>query len=309
MIVSIVGLGLVGGSAGLILKKKGFASKIIGVDTNKVHEAEAINLNLVDECHSLDSALQLADLVILAMPVDQIETQVSRILDQISKDTVVVDFGSTKERICGAVKDHPNRAQFVAAHPIAGTEDSGPQASFLQLYEGKTGIICDKELSSESAFKLAKQMMKLLGMQMIEMDSRDHDLHIAYVSHLSHISSFILGQTVLEIEQDEASIFNLAGSGFESTVRLAKSSPQMWSPIFLQNRQHVSDALAAYIDNLVHFKNCIDKNLEKEMVDCMQNANDIRRILNGINKKTTDDSRATSLLTDVETRNQEKEIV
>ena len=198
----------------------------------------------------------------------------------------MVDFGSTKERICGAVKDHPNRTQFVAAHPIAGTENSGPQASFTKLYDDKMGIICDKESSSKSAFDLVKRMMEVLGMNIIEMDSHSHDLHIAYVSHLSHISSFILGQTVLELEKDEANIFNLAGSGFESTVRLAKSSPQMWSPIFLQNKKHVSDSLAAYIDNLIIFKNCLDKNLEKEMVDCMHNANDIRRILSSISDKT-----------------------
>lgn len=286
MIVSIIGLGLIGGSVGLILKEKGFASKVIGIDQSTGHQREAIELGLVDQCASLEEGLLVSDLVIVAIPVNSIQQLLPKVLDLVNESTVVVDLGSTKQGIAERVTNHSKRSQFVAAHPIAGTENSGPSAAFNTLFEGKTGIICDRELSSDMAYRVAKGMMEILGMHVIEMDSKSHDLHIAYVSHLSHISSFVLGQTVLEIEKDEASIFNLAGSGFESTVRLAKSSPAMWAPIFKQNKKHISDSLGAYIENLMEFKKYIDDENESEMKECMENANDIRRVLNGIENKS-----------------------
>jgi len=286
MIVSIIGLGLIGGSVALKLKKSGFADQVIGVDVNDDHAEQALALGLVDDMLVLSQALAIADLVILAIPVDSIRKLLPSVLDRIDERTTVIDLGSTKAGICGAVLGHPNRKNFVAAHPIAGTENSGPEAAFDTLFDGKTGILCDRVESQESSFLLAKACLEALDMHVVEMDSKSHDLHIAYVSHLSHISSFVLGQTVLEIEKDEATIFNMAGSGFESTVRLAKSSPKMWGPIFKQNNKHISDSLGAYIENLQAFKQMIDEGQEEAMIDCMENANDIRRVLDGINDKS-----------------------
>lgn len=286
MTVTIIGLGLIGGSVALKLKKSGFAEQVIGVDVNDENTRRAIELGLVDDCLALPKALAISDLVIMAIPVDAIRKLLPSILDRIDEHTTVMDLGSTKAGICGAVTGHVNRKNFVAAHPIAGTENSGPDAAFDSLFEGKTGIMCDVDESQHSSYKVAKACLEAMGMSVIEMDSKSHDLHIAYVSHLSHISSFVLGQTVLEIEKDEATIFNMAGSGFESTVRLAKSSPQMWAPIFKQNNKHISDSLGAYIDNLKLFKKMIDDGLEEEMITCMEEANDIRRVLDGINNKS-----------------------
>lgn len=286
MIVSVIGLGLIGGSVALRLKNSGFSDQVIGVDVNDYHTEKAKALGLVDDCLAFPDALVIADLVILAIPVDAIRKLLPTILDGIQEGTTVVDLGSTKAGICGAVIEHPNRKKFVAAHPIAGTENSGPEAAFDTLFVDKTGIICDAEMSQETSLQLAKSFLETLGMHVVEMDSKSHDLHIAYVSHLSHISSFVLGQTVLEIEKDEATIFNMAGSGFESTVRLAKSSPQMWAPIFKQNKKHISDSLGAYIENLEAFKAIIDQADEEAMIDCMENANDIRRVLDGIKDKS-----------------------
>ncbi len=285
MIVSMIGLGLIGGSAALKLKNSGLADQVIGVDTNKDNATKAKALGLVDKCLALKQAIPIADLVVLALPVDTIRELLPNVLDTIARHTTVLDLGSTKAKICETVRDHPNRKNFVAAHPIAGTENSGPEAAFDSLFNGKTAIICDARESRNASFQTAKTCLEALGMHVVEMDSKSHDLHIAYVSHLSHISSFILGQTVLEIEKDEANIFNLAGSGFESTVRLAKSSPQMWAPIFKQNKKHVSDPLDAYIANLTAFKQMIDGGQEDAMTGCMENANDIRRVLDRINDK------------------------
>lgn len=286
MIVTIIGLGLIGGSVGMRLKSSGFADRVIGVDVNDDNCQKAIELGLVHDCLVLEQALKIADLVILAIPVDSIRKLLPHLLDQIGAQTTVMDLGSTKSGICEVVEGHANRKSFVAAHPIAGTENSGPEAAFSTLFDGKTGIICDADLSEQGSYELAKSSLQALGMNIVEMDHKSHDLHIAYVSHLSHISSFVLGQTVLELEKDEVNIFNMAGSGFESTVRLAKSSPQMWAPIFKQNQKHISNSLGAYIENLVSFKQLIDNEDEDQMVTRMEDANDIRRVLDGINKKT-----------------------
>ncbi|UXP31615.1 prephenate dehydrogenase [Reichenbachiella agarivorans] len=290
MIVSIIGLGLIGGSVGKRLREVGFADQILGVDLSDENAQKAVQLGLVDEAVAYQQAVSVSDLIILAIPVDGMSKLLPSLLSQISDQTTVMDLGSTKEQICLAVQGHPNRKNFVAAHPIAGTENSGPEAAFSTLFEGKTGIICDAEESQVSSYELAKSCLDQLGMHVIEMGSKSHDLHIAYVSHISHISSFVLGQTVLEIEKNEANIFNLAGSGFASTVRLAKSSPQMWAPIFKQNKKHISTALGAYIDNLATFKALLDQGEEDAMIACMDNANEIRRVLNGIESKKKNDN-------------------
>ncbi|MFY0654418.1 MAG: prephenate dehydrogenase [Cyclobacteriaceae bacterium] len=282
MRLAIIGLGLIGGSVGLRLKKCGAASHVIGIDKNQDNCEKALELGLVDEIAELPEGIKKADKVLIAIPVDQMIKLLPGILDNIGPDTVVVDMGSTKGELCHSIDGHSNRKSFVASHPIAGTENSGPEAAFDSLFENKTGIICDVEKSSQRALEMAREMYTNLGMKIIEMGSQAHDLHIAYVSHLSHISSFVLGQTVLEIEKDEKSIFDMAGSGFASTVRLAKSSPNMWAPIFAQNKTHVSKSLGTYIENLQVFKEMIDNENVEGMYDAMTHANQIRKVLEGI---------------------------
>lgn len=281
MDVVIIGLGLIGGSVGLKLKKSNLGYHIIGVDNNEQHASRALELGLIDEMGSLDSVVS-ADLVIICTPVDNVLRLLPGILDAIKPDGVVMDMGSTKSEICTLIDRHPKRKSFVATHPIAGTENSGPDAAFDSLFDGKTGIICDEDKSHESALQVVNKVYDLLKLNVVNMDSASHDLHIAYVSHLSHISSFVLGQTVLEMEEDEKNIFNMAGSGFASTVRLAKSSPAMWAPIFAQNKEHVSQSLETYIKNLTAFKVMVDAADKDNMFASMTKSNKIRKILDGI---------------------------
>ena len=282
MVVAVVGLGLIGGSLAISLKQRGFASKIIGVDNNPDHCSEALSLKIVDEVCDLNKASQLANVILLAIPVDAGRIVLPLLLDQTREGQVIIDMGSTKEGICIAADQHSNRKNFVASHPIAGTENAGPSAAFDGLYDDKITIICDEEKSFPSAVEVCKKLYETLKMRVQFMDSKEHDRHIAYVSHLSHITSFVLGQTVLEIEKDEKSIFNMAGSGFASTVRLAKSSPDMWAPIFEQNQEHLSTALDAYIKNLQDFKRKIEAGSKGELRDLMGKVNEIRRVLKGI---------------------------
>ncbi len=280
MNITIIGVGLIGGSMALSLR--GFQTHIIGVDKNEEHCSQALELGLVDEVLPMEEAIPKSHLVILAIPVDSARETLPYILDNISDNTVVTDMGSTKSGICGKVRNHRNRKNYVAAHPIAGTENSGPKAAFSSLYKGKMTIICERELSADFALAMVEKMFKILEMNVIYMKPEEHDRHIAYVSHISHITSFVLGLTVLDIEKDENSIFDMAGSGFASTVRLAKSSPQMWAPIFVQNAEHISIALGAYIEKLQLFKNLIDNRNSEKAIELMKEANDIRRILDGI---------------------------
>jgi len=283
MTIAIIGLGLIGGSMAISIKEIGIAGTIIGVDKNESNAKDALNIGLVDEIADLDDAVYPADFIIIAVPVDQANLLLPKILDKIKSTTTVIDVGSTKEGICRIADQHKNRGNFVATHPIAGTENFGPRSAFYGLFEGKLLIICDSENSSDFAVKKTEEFYKGIGMKIINMKSKEHDLHAAYVSHLSHISSFTLGLTVLEIEKDEETIFELAGSGFESTVRLAKSSPDMWAPIFEQNSQHLSEALNTYIEKLKMFKELIEKKDTLQLSNLMTEANDIRRILEGQN--------------------------
>jgi prephenate dehydrogenase len=281
----IIGVGLIGGSIAIDLRKAGVTTHLIGVDQNDTHAARAKELKIVDDVLPLDQALKNADLIITAIPVNAIRNVLIKILDQINDQTIVIDTGSTKSQICKAVAQHPRRSQFVAAHPIAGTENSGPDAAFSGLFHQKTNIICDQELSSKRALEVADQVFSALGLRTIFMDPIEHDKHVAYVSHLSHVSSFLLGQTVLDIEQDEKNIFNLAGSGFASTVRLAKSSPDMWAPIFEQNAEYLSQALLEYIMQLQKFQYHLMKRDVNELHRIMKDANRIRNVLEGIEMK------------------------
>jgi len=279
MKVTIIGLGLIGGSIALDLRKAGIATQLIGIDQNPANALKAIELKLVDELLPEHEALSKADIVILAIPVNALCAFLPSVLDVVNKNAVVIDTGSTKKMICNSVINHPRRNQFVAAHPIAGTEYSGPEAAFNGLFQNKTNIICEREKSSSQALKTAGKVFQALGMNTIFMESEEHDKHVAYVSHLSHVSSFLLGQTVLDIEKDERNIFDLAGSGFASTVRLAKSSPEMWTPIFEQNAEYLSQALLEYIMHLQKFQYHLQKRDGKELHKIMTKANDIKRIL------------------------------
>jgi len=280
--VAVIGLGLIGGSLALELKKR-FDWTVIGVDSNKENAQKALELGIVDTISDL-SIIKTVDIVILAVPVNYAPQLAWDVLEGIKENTLVFDVGSTKENICKKVVKHSKRVNFVAVHPIAGTEFSGPEAAIYNLFDGKVNIICDRELSSVEAIEKTLAIFKGLNMRTTFMDSKEHDKHIAYVSHLSHISSFMLGKTVLEIEKEEQNIFDMAGSGFESTVRLAKSSPKMWSPIFVENKINILTSLDEYIKNLSEFRELIVNEDRKELRKCMAETNYIKEILNGIKK-------------------------
>ena len=286
MKTTIVGLGLIGGSVAIDLRSAGLATELLGVDLNPVHAEKALQLGLVDRLDSMDSAISSSDLVILAIPVAALTSLLPTILNSVKPNAVVIDMGSTKSLICRSVQNHSNRKQFVAAHPIAGTENSGPEAAFAGLFQNKTLIVCEKAKSSSHAQSVADQVFDTLGLNTIFMEPEEHDKHVAYVSHLSHVSSFLLGKTVLDIEKDEKNIFALAGSGFASTVRLAKSSPEMWAPIFDQNLEYLSQALQEYILHLQRFHFHLINHNTKELLQTMTDANQIRRVLEGIELKT-----------------------
>ncbi len=285
MTVSIVGIGLLGGSFALILREKYPKMRFIGVDTSVVNGQLALAKGIVDEVLPLAEAVAQSELVVLATPVNVLMSLLPQILDLLPDSATIVDLGSTKGLICDVADAHPRRGQFVAAHPMAGTENSGPGAAFRDLLPGKNLIICDRQKSNADSLTLVESLFRDAGMRLFYMTPKEHDLHLAYVSHLSHISAFALGLTVLEKEKDEQAIFDMASTGFSSTVRLAKSSPQMWAPIFDQNRANVSDALAAYIDFLQQFKKVIDAQDVPASLAFMQQANVIRRVLDGIEKK------------------------
>ncbi len=278
MNVTIIGLGLIGGSMAIDLKKRKFADTIYGVDTNILHAETAKNIGLIDYITDLESGIKSADLIIIATPVDITQKILPGILDKVSKQ-VVTDVSSTKNGICELVKNHTNRKNFVASHPMAGTEHSGPWAAISNLFDGKSTIICNKGESSEQALKIVEDLYGSLNMRMIHMDAKSHDIHAAYVSHISHISSFALALTVLEKEENEKHIFNMAGGGFRSTVRLAMSSPEMWVPIFEQNSDNVIDVIDTYIEKLQKFKeNIINQNISG-INQMIENANKIKRII------------------------------
>ena len=276
--VVIIGVGLIGGSLALDLKAFDSNTKVFGIDTNDNHLNQALKLGLINASISYDE-LQIADLVVIAVPVDVTLMILPKVLDHITDNCLVIDMGSTKEAICKVVASHQNRRNFLASHPIAGTEFSGPKAALKGLFKNKTNIICEVE---KTAFKLQQsglQLFEKLGMRIRYMNPVAHDKHIAYVSHLSHISSFMLGKTVIEKEKNERDIFDMAGSGFESTVRLAKSSPEMWTPIFKQNKNNIIETLDEYIENLKTFKQHIEDDDFDEVYSEMKNTNHIKNII------------------------------
>lgn len=279
--VFIIGVGLIGGSFALDVKAVFKEAKIFGIDINDDHLNEALELGIIDQ-KAVINDLQNADLVMLAIPVDKTINLLVEVLDKVNENAIVMDAGSTKVDICKLVENHPKRRNFLAAHPIAGTEFSGPKAAFQGLYKDKTNIICEVEKTAFMLQEQALQLFQKMGMRIRYMNPEAHDKHIAYVSHLSHISSFMLGKTVIDKEQNERDIFDMAGSGFESTVRLAKSSPAMWTPIFKQNKNNVLETLEEYIQNLNQFKTFIENDDFESVYQVMSSTNRIKDILKGI---------------------------
>ena len=280
MRIGVVGLGLIGGSIARDLKRHGHT--IIGVDQSEKHISMAYDIGFIDEDSSVSEAARNCEVIFLAVPVDHIESLAHEVLDNLKWTGVVIDVGSTKKQICQSVRNHEKRSRFVAAHPLAGTEFSGPTAALEGLFQSKKNIICEEELVDEDALDIAISLFDSMEMQSLFMHPDEHDKHMAYVSHLSHVSSFMLGMTVLDIEKDAKQIVNLASTGFESTVRLAKSNPETWTSIFEKNSEHLSIALGAYINHLQDFKEKLDTKNKKGIKEYLISANKIKRVLKGI---------------------------
>ena len=279
MKITIIGIGLIGGSMALKLKSAGLVSYVFGVDQNENHLTEAKNLGIIDEISSLENAVSQSELVIIAIPVDAARKILPNILDLINENQTVMDAGSTKHGIVETVRNHPMRKRFVAFHPMWGTENSGPKSAISESFSGKAAVVCDREDSAEDALRMVQKVIENLDMHLIYMNSDDHDIHTAYISHISHITSYALANTVLEKEREEETIFQLASTGFSSTVRLAKSHPEMWVPIFKQNKENVLDVLNEHISQLRKFKSALEKENYDLLEDLIRNANKIRGIL------------------------------
>jgi prephenate dehydrogenase len=277
--VTIVGVGLISGSFALALKEKGYTKHVIGVSKTKASEQKAIELGIIDEALPLEEAVKKSDLIYVAIPVDATIPVMQQIMKIVTDKQIVVDAGSTKYVLCKTIANSPMRNRFVATHPMWGTEYSGPEAAVKDGFAGRACVICEKEKSDPKAVEIVEGIYKDLGMNIVYMDAEPHDVHAAYVSHISHITSFALANTVLEKEREEDAIFELAGGGFESTVRLAKSSPAMWAPIFMQNRENVLDVLNEHITQLRKFKACLEKENMEYLYELMENANKIQRII------------------------------
>ena len=279
MKIAIIGVGLIGGSIALKLREKGFTNQIIGIDQNENHLQEALQLNIIDEKQDFENGIKNSDLIIISIPVDSARKILPAILDKINENQTVMDVGSTKSGIVNSVQNHPKRNRYVAFHPMWGTENSGPKSAQTDSFSGKAAVICDKEHSAENALQLVENVAKTLEMHTIYMSAQDHDLHTAYISHISHITSYALANTVLEKEREEDTIFQLASSGFSSSVRLAKSHPEMWVPIFKQNKENVLDVLNEHISQLRKFKSALEKENYDLLEELIRNANKIRGIL------------------------------
>lgn len=277
--VTIIGVGLIGGSLALAMKEHGFAKKIIGVGRPQGSIDKALKLGLIDEALPLEEAVKQSDFIYVSIPVDVTVPVMLQVMDLVNEKQIVSDGGSTKFTLCDALKNHPMRKRFVASHPMWGTEYSGPEAAVQGAFAGRACVICEKEKSDTDAVEKVETIYRTLGMHIVYMDSYNHDVHAAYVSHISHITSFALANTVLEKEREENAIFELAGGGFESTVRLAKSNPAMWAPIFMQNKENVLDVLNEHITQLRKFKASLEKENWEYLTELMENANKIKRIL------------------------------
>ncbi len=278
MRLAVIGIGLMGGSLALSLKKKGFVSNVIGVDNNLDHQAEALRLGIVDEIRSLEDAIKLSDIIAIATPVNIAEKLLPSVLDLVDQQ-IVFDLGSTKEAVAQIASAHAKKGRFVPTHPMWGTEFSGPSAAQSDAFENKATVICNREQVDMDALMTVERLYQTLGMHIVNMNATKHDIHVAYVSHISHITSFALANTVLEKEKESDNIFELASGGFDSTVRLAKSNAATWVPIFMQNKENVLDVLNEHISQLRKFKSCLEKENFEYLSDLIENANGIKRIL------------------------------
>ncbi|MCC8063246.1 MAG: prephenate dehydrogenase [Rikenellaceae bacterium] len=278
MIATVIGLGLIGGSFALALKDKGLADKVIGVDNNPANAAKALELGLVDEVLPMEAAVDASDLIAMAIPVNAIPLLSVKILNRV-KHQIVMDMGSTKEELCEVIAQHAKRGRFVATHPMWGTEYSGPEAAVKGAFAGRSVVICQREMSDPEAVGVVEDVYRRIGLPVIYMEPEEHALHAAYVSHISHITSFALALTVLEKEREEEAIFDLAGGGFESTVRLAKSSGDMWIPILLKNKYNVLDVLREHIHQLQIMRRMIERDDAEGLRAAILKANSIRRII------------------------------
>ena len=279
MVVTIIGTGLIGGSLALCLREQGLAERIIGVERSAAHASRAIELGIVDEVMPFDAAIAEAGLIVLATPVDSIPTLAVKALNKVRADQTVIDVGSIKEELCEIISRHPSRGRFVATHLMWGTEHSGPDAAMKEAFAGRRVVICEREQSDADALQLVEDIYRTLGMTPIYMGAEEQDIHCAYISHISHITSFALALTVLEKEREEEHIFDLASAGFESTVRLAKSSPETWTPIFLRNKYNVLDVLGEHIHQLQVLRKMIERDDSEGLTEAMRHAGSIRRIL------------------------------
>jgi prephenate dehydrogenase len=278
MKITIIGLGLIGGSLGMDLRKSKFATELIGVDASEKHAEQALKIGLVDRIESLESAVKNTDIVIIAIPVDKEVSILSQVLDLINNSTTVVDMSSTKRVIVESVRNHPKRKNFVPAHPMSGTENSGPSAALEDLFKGKITILCDNEDSGPQHLALAEKMFQVLGMDIAYMTADEQDHSTAFVSHLPHAAAYALANAV-QSKEDRSIIFDLASGGFNSTVRLAKSSSTMWHPIFQQNRNYVVESLDVYIKHLQEFRDCLFNKQDDKLHELIVSANKIRGIL------------------------------
>lgn len=277
--ITVVGVGLISGSFSLALKEKGLVKNVIGVSRTAASIDKAKELGIIDEALPLEEAVKKSDLIYVAIPVDVTVPVMKQIMDIVSDKQIVADAGSTKHALCSTLRGHPMRSRFVATHPMWGTEYSGPESAVRDAFIGRACVICEKDKSDPKAVSLIEDIYRQLGMHIIYMEADSHDLHAAYVSHISHITSFALANTVLEKEKEEDAIFELASAGFESTVRLAKSNPAMWIPIFMQNKENVLDVLNEHISQLRKFKSCLEKENYGYLAELMENANKIKKII------------------------------
>ncbi len=277
--IAIIGIGLIGGSLAMKLHEKKISSEIIAVDTNEEHLKQALDLELVDKALPLELAMAEADILILCIPVNEIVNLLPKILDQTKPHQMVLDTGSTKANIEEAIKNHPNRKRFLGTHPMWGTEYSGPKSAVRTAFEGKSVVLCDSENADLDVVEFSEMMYKKIGMNILKMNATQHDIHTAYISHVSHITSFALANTVLQKEKKAKTIFALASSGFDSTVRLAKSNAKMWTPIFLQNKENILDVLTEHIEQLQKFKKSIENNEEQQLNLLIEEANKIKKVL------------------------------
>ncbi len=280
MTTYIIGLGLIGGSFALSLRDNNISDKFIGYDASPENMKRALELGIIDQCvERMEDGMESADLIVLATPVDITPTLAIKLLNRVRPNQTIIDMGSIKEELCEMISLHSNRARFVATHPMWGTENSGPNAAEHGAFKGRTVVICEKEQSDTAAAEMVEQIYSTIGMPIIYMNAEEHDLHVAYISHISHVTSFALALTVLEKEREDQHIFALAGGGFESTVRLAKSAASTWVPILMRNKYNVLDVLREHIHQLQVMRKALEADDKVALINMMDKANSIKKII------------------------------